>query len=87
MNIITHYWDLVPNKLQPTIYSKPQAQTALSNYQLLGPSQQLLKETIILTVNMTHTDTPHGHWPKIFLLKACKAMQCSIKHTKKRGKC
>lgn len=70
----TQYWDMVPNKLQPTIYSKPQAKFALSDYQLLGPFQQLLKESIILTVNMTYTDTPHGHWPKIFFLKAYKAM-------------
>jgi hypothetical protein len=42
---------MLPNKLQPTIYRKPEAQSALSDYRLFGPFQQLLKETIILTAS------------------------------------
>jgi len=53
---------------------------------LFGPFQQLLKETIILPLNMIYTDTPHSHCPKIFFLKAYKAMQCWTKYTEKMEK-
>jgi hypothetical protein len=35
---------------------------------------------------MTCTDTPHGHCPKIFFLKAYKAMQCWTKYNEKMEK-
>lgn len=77
---------MLPNKLQPTTYSKDQAQLPFQTIICLDPFNSHLKRPSFLTVNMTYTNTPHGQCPKIFFLKAYKAMQCWTKYTEKMGK-